>query len=201
MSRIESAAVRAGNAAEVRAGNAAAEALRRQAELDASFDAFFTDCYLRIERFLRGVCADRGLVEDATQEAFIIAREKWAVVSQFDAPLMWVRKTARYRLRDLWREQTRHAGVSIDAVPQQLLIEPTCPREAEEALLDLLRRLPPRQAAVFALAHDGYSDEEIGWELDLAVSTVRSYKAEARRRLKRLAEDGDDPTAASGRRT
>lgn len=144
----------------------------------------------RIKKFLQRACDDPGLVEDAFQEALIVAHAKWDVVKTHKNPLSWVRKTAYYKL--LSSLQTRRREVvgleEHDSVP---IADPSNEWEAEIVLRELMRRLPTRQRAVLALAAEGCDDEEIGQQLGLAVATVRTYKSAARRKLKKLAEGAD----------
>lgn len=162
---------------------------RRQAELQASFERFFLESHPRVEQFLRRVCPDRDLAQDAAQEAFIVTHAKWETVVQHPKPLMWVNKTAWYKLMKLLDQESRYSGVGLDDVPPRLLIEPTDPREAQETLLAMLWSLPLRERAVLALVHDGWSDEEIGWKLDLTIASIRTYKADGRRKMRQLLEE------------
>ncbi|MBT8224209.1 MAG: sigma-70 family RNA polymerase sigma factor [Dactylosporangium sp.] len=175
-------------------------AQRRQAEPDAMFERFFNASYPLVVRFLWRLCSNHDLVQDAAQEAFITAKAKWETVSGYDKPLIWVRKVARFELMRLLKQQNRQACVSLDAVPPQLIVEPKDPREAQQALLYLLRRLPQRQAAVLALVVDGCTDKEISWELDLTINTVRSYKSAARQKMQQLAAQAGYQDVASRRR-
>ncbi|BCB81686.1 hypothetical protein GCM10022251_15710 [Phytohabitans flavus] len=170
---------------------------RRLAELDASFEDFCRNNIVAVERFLRSLCGDRELVQEAVQETFITARDKWEEISGYEKPLAWVYKTARYKLMNEQARQRREATAPLDEVPADRLVAPPADsREAQEWLLGCLRRLPERQAAVFALALEGWTDPEIARILGLADNTVRSYKAAVRRRLKRFAEEaGFDPSA------
>ena len=186
----------AGSAA-ARAVPAEDEAARRQAELDESLTRFIQENHKLIERFLRRLCADRALVEDALQEALITTCAKWEIVSQHDQPLFWVRKTAWHKLMAL--QESGRGTVRLDDVLPEALVEPTNPWEAQLMVQYLLRRLPARQAAVLALAADGNTDEEICLQLDLALTTVRSYKAAARRKLKELAEQAEYAAATRRR--
>ncbi|MDQ7907230.1 RNA polymerase sigma factor [Phytohabitans sp. ZYX-F-186] len=164
---------------------------QRLAELDASFEDFCRDHIVPVERFLRGLCGDRELVQEAVQETLITARDKWEQISGYEKPLAWVYKTARYKLMNEQARQRREATTALDEVPSDRLAAPPADsREAQDWLLRCLRRLPARQAAVFALALEGWTDPEIARILGMADNTVRSYKSAARRRLKELAEEG-----------
>ena len=176
-----------------------AEAHRRRSALDTSFEVFFRENYPRIERFLWRLCADRSLVDDAVQEAFIVAQHKWEFVAQHQRPLIWVRKTALHKLMQLQKRQSRHSAAPLDTVRPEHLAEPTGAREAQQTLLYLLRQLPARPAMVLALVVDGSTDEEIALELDLTINTVRAYKAQARKRFAELAAQADFEVAARRR--
>jgi RNA polymerase sigma-70 factor (ECF subfamily) len=173
------------------------DAQRRQTQLDESFTMFIRENYTVIQRFLLGVCSDPELVEDALQEALITTRAKWEDVSQFEKPLFWVRKTAWYKLLGLQKDS--RATMRLDDVSPEAFAEPTSPREAQLMVQSLLRQLPQRQAAVIALAADGHTDEEICQQLDLAQTTVRTYKAAARRKLRELAEQAEYDAATRRR--
>ena len=155
--------------------------------------------YHRIERFLWRLCADRALVDDAVQEAFIVAQHKWEFVSQHMRPLIWVRKTAVNKLMQLQKRQSKHSAARLDVVKPERLAEPADAREAQQATLYLLRQLPARPAMVLALVMDGSTDEEIALELDLTINTVRHYKALARKRFAELAEQTGFEAAARRR--
>lgn len=173
---------------------------QRLAELDASFEDFCRDNIVAVERFLRSQCGDRELVQEAVQETLITARDKWEEISGYEKPLAWVYKTARYKLMNEQARQRRDLTVALDEVPSDRLVAPPADsREAQEWLLGSLRRLPERQAAVFALAFEGWSDPEIARILGMADNTVKSYKSAARRRLKALAEEAGFTAPAQGR--
>jgi PAS domain S-box-containing protein len=143
------------------------DAQRRQAELEESFVDFIEVNYPTIELFLLRQCTDRPLVEEALQEALVTAMAHWARVSQHGKPLSWVRKTAWHKLMNLLDQQK-----SPDPAPP-----------AETVLQRLLAELPVRQRSVLALAADGVPAEEIAKQLDLAVTTVRTYTSAAREQL------------------
>ncbi|MFY1672609.1 RNA polymerase sigma factor [Plantactinospora sp. WMMB334] len=192
--------MRGGDNAVVRAETAARLGDRGQAESEVSFEAFCQRNFVRVERFLLAQCPDRGLVEDAVQEAFITARDKWEQIREYEKPLAWMYKTARYKLLVLRRRRRQETEISLDEVPPERLAEPADPAEARELLRGWLPQLPPRQAEVFMLALDGWTDQEIATLLGIAYNTVRTYRQEARSRLKELAQQaGFDTPAGRGR--
>jgi RNA polymerase sigma factor (sigma-70 family) len=161
---------------------------RRQEKSNEKLVQFIRAHEGQIKHFLQRVCDDPGLVEDAFQEALVVTYARWDVVSQLDQPLFWVRRAAWYKLQGLLRGRRREV-VGLDEIEPASLTEPSSAWEAEVTLRELLRRLPTRPRAVLALAADGYQDEEICQQLGLALTTVRTYKSAARKRLKELAEE------------
>ena len=173
------------------------DAQRRQHGLDESLVQFIQANETRIKWFLQRICDDSGLVEDAFQEALIVARAKWEVVSRHVQPLFWVRKTAWYKLLTLL-DSGRDVGGLAEIEPEPIG-DPSAQWEAEQMLRQLLSRLPARQRAALALAMDGCDDMEIAHQLGLALTTVRSYKVTARRKLKELTEEAGREAAARSR--
>jgi RNA polymerase sigma-70 factor (ECF subfamily) len=161
---------------------------RRQAELDATFEAFCQENLHRVERFLRSQCPERELVDDAVQETFLTTRAKWDVVRHYEKPLGWVYKAARNKLWVQRARRYRNPTVGLDDVPPERLAEPADSRAAQDLLLSWLQRLPTRQAEVFCLAEEeGFTELEIAQILGIAYNTVHTYKQEARQRLRQLA--------------
>lgn len=173
---------------------------RGESEPDRGFEEFCQQNFVQVERFLLGQCRDRSLVEDAVQEAFITARDKWEQIKDYEKPLAWMYKTARYKLLVLRRRYRQDVVLGLDEVPSERPVEPTDAAEARELLRLWLPQLPPRQAEVFLLALEGWPDIEIARTLGIAYNTVRAYRQQARRRLKELAQEaGFDGPAGGGR--
>ena len=127
---------------------------RRQEEFHESLVRLIQANTNTINRFLERVCSDRGLAEDALQEALIEAWAQWEVVSGHERPLFWVRKAAWYKLQNLMRSQQREV-VGLPETEPVAISDPTDQWQAEQELRWLLRQLPLRPRAVLALAADG----------------------------------------------
>jgi len=131
---------------------------------------------------------DRGLAEEATQQAFVQA---WRAASTFDPdrPLgPWLRSIVRRTAIDLWRRERRHQARSLDDVPVGDLpaVEPL----SIEAVADIwtLRQaidaLPPASREVVRLAHmEQLTQPEIAERLGLPLGTVKSRTHTAYRQL------------------
>jgi len=205
--------VSSGDKAVARTDSGARWGDRGQVESDAGFEEFCQQNFVLVERFLLNQCPDHGLVEDAVQEAFVTARARWEQIRGYEKPLAWVYQIARHRLAVARRRGRPQAAPGPDEQPGGVAAPvrqfgapgggtggPMTPATARELLQGWLRQLPPRQAEVFTLALDGWSDHEIARVLGIAYHTARTYRQEARRRLGDLARrDGVEPGGGWGR--
>lgn len=160
-------------------------------DLRRSYEAFVGEHYTTILRYLQRQCLDRRLAEDALQEALIVTMHKWETVSGHDKPLYWVRQTARYQLLRLQERQGWKDTVALDDGRVEVA-EPTSAYEAEMVLRQVLKQLPGQHRAVLALMVEGETDEEIALQLGLAVTTVRTYKTQVRRKYRELFRSDDE---------
>lgn len=176
----------------------AAEKLH-QAALDAGFTGFFTRNHLDVEGFLQRLEADRGMVEDVSQEAFMAIRARWEDVQHYQDPRAYVMGAARNILRRHQKQRGRTPTLFIDDLNMPEVPTPTTPREAADRLAAWVQLLPPRMGEVMSLSLDGHPDRKIALLLGISHNTVREYKVEGRRKLLQLAED-DGFTVPAGRR-
>ncbi|WP_307248827.1 RNA polymerase sigma factor [Catenuloplanes indicus] len=160
-----------------------------EAELSTSYEVFYREACPVIIRHLLRVHPDRGLIEDAVHEAFIVALRKWAQVREYDVPMAWVRKVARRHLNTVIEQRGNRIEVDLEEAHEQLRVEPSTDLEVEELIIQALQRLPLRQREVMALVFDQYTDREIALELDLQVSTVQQYKSKAHSTLREMGLD------------
>ncbi|MHB8510160.1 MAG: ABC transporter substrate-binding protein [Candidatus Dormibacteria bacterium] len=72
----------------------------------AGFPAFFAQSYPRVLGIVAVTTGDRVAAEDATQEAFARALERWARVSEMASPERWVIRVAINQAIDEYRKRT-----------------------------------------------------------------------------------------------
>lgn len=133
--------------------------------------------------------SDRGLAEEATQQAFVQA---WRASSTYDPARdlgPWLATIARRAAIDIHRRESRRRHESLDATPSTDPSLVTLPPSIESVydvweVRQALNQLPPEEATLVRLQHlDGLSHTEIADRLGLPLGTVKSRTYRAHRRL------------------
>lgn len=135
-----------------------------------------------------GLLSDRGLAEEAVQQAFLQA---WRAADRYDPrrPLgAWLRSIVKNTAVDMWRRERRHAAHSIDEVAQGDLPSVEPPSIADTSDVWELRRaidgLSPAAREVVRLAHlEQLTQPEIAARLGVPLGTVKSRTHSAYRQL------------------
>lgn len=154
-----------------------------------SFDEFYAASVRRLTGQLYAMTGDRAEAEDAVQEAFARAWQRWSRVSRYADPEAWVRTVACRISISSWRKavnrsvaQRRHGpaddlpGLSPDYV----------------AIIAALRQIPSAPRQVIVLHHlVGLPVEEIARQFRLPAGTVKARLARGRRALQPLLFDGE----------
>jgi RNA polymerase sigma-70 factor (ECF subfamily) len=157
-----------------------------------SFVEFYVLGKPRMCSLLRSLTGNNPHVEDALQEAFMIARHRWDDVGGYARPDAWVIKVALRTLSG-WRRRDRHD--STGGPDDEQHADETAVRAFEqiERAVDLasaLRNLPQARRQVMTLHYRlDLSVEEIADVLDMPVGTVKSHLHHGRRQLAALFAD------------
>ncbi|MGP4052758.1 RNA polymerase sigma factor [Streptomyces sp. 2A115] len=136
------------------------------------------------------------LAKDAAQEAMTMAYRDWSGVRE---PKAWVRivgwRVANRQFRrhaDEWRLHAENPGAGAPGPGAETDPQRRWESKLEEqAVLDALRRLPPRQRQAMAWRFDGFTPAEIADHLGKPAATVRSHLRHARELLKSTWPDVD----------
>jgi RNA polymerase sigma factor (sigma-70 family) len=155
-----------------------ATGVAKKPAVGSNYSAFFRDFYPVVFRFLLKAGINTSFAEDATQEAFITAYNRWPDVGKYEAPNSWVCTVALRLARRYVRLQKLH--IPLDRIADSSFQED--PFEAE-SVLSVLQSLPTRQRECIALLVDGFTPTEISEALSLSDSTVRSNIRHARRNI------------------
>ncbi len=147
------------------------------------FDQLYRREYGRMVALAYALTGDRGVAEEAAQDAFLAAHRDWNRVGRYDAPGAWVRRVVLNRSRTRLRSRARESRALrrlVDATPTT--IGPV--ERDDDAFWDAVRALPRRQAQCVALRYvDELDTEEIAAVLGCAVPTVRVHLHRARAAL------------------
>jgi len=155
---------------------------------EADFDVFYRTTRHRVVTTLYALTGDLGTAQDAAQEAYARAWQRWSQLADYDDPEAWVRTVARRICLSAWRK----ARNGYKAYRRHGTAPPAgAPGDDTMALVAALRRLPTEQRVAIALHHLlDLPVAEVARETGTSVSTVKSRLARGRRTLSALlAED------------
>jgi RNA polymerase sigma factor (sigma-70 family) len=153
---------------------------------DASYERFFEAQYSGICRALwlgLGAGCDP---EDAAQDAFARAYQKWSVVSRLDRPATWVYVVAVRQAKRNQRRRDRSSG-SAWATETLQQAEDVASRLSIVAALD---QLAPRQRLAIVLRY--YADlslQDIAKAMNCREGTVKATLHSAHQRLRIILDD------------
>jgi len=148
---------------------------------DGGFELFYRDTRHRVVTFLYATGGDLGEAQDAAQEAYARAWQRWGRLASYGDPEAWVRTVGYRLLINHWRKVRngliayRRHGLPAHADP---------PSDELLALVAALRRLPAEQRRAIVLFH--LVDLSVGAIADqtgVPVNTVKSHLARGRRAL------------------
>jgi RNA polymerase sigma factor (sigma-70 family) len=172
--------------------SAPAETTTAADEVTAEFETFYRHFLPMLIGFLRWQGVPLRDAADLAQETMMQAYRSWPTITH---PKAWARRVAS-------RMWARHLATACpedpiadvaDVSPLLLAIPDVDAWEQRHLVLVALDTLPPRQRQVLAWTLDGYTPTEIGAELQIEPSTVRSSLKLARRAIAAfLATGGDD---------
>lgn len=161
------------------------------------FDEFYRASAPRVVHLVYASTGDLELAQDATQEAFARAWQRWDQVSAADEPLAWVRTVARRIAISAWRKDTNRTKAMERHGEQQ---GPTGPTEDRVAVVEALRTLGPELRETLALHYlADLSVEEISRQTGSPPGTIKARlhrgRAQLARTLTTTPEGGPDEHA------
>jgi RNA polymerase sigma-70 factor (sigma-E family) len=154
-----------------------------------SFDAFVRARLPELLRFGRALTGSEHAAADLVQDALERTLMRWSRITRED-PEGYVRRAMVNRSISVWRKLSRER--ITEQPPSESYRDP----ERDDALLEALRRLPPRQRAVIALRYyDDLTEAQTAAVLGCSIGTVKSQASDAMAKLRGLlAETTGDPS-------
>jgi RNA polymerase sigma-70 factor (ECF subfamily) len=163
-----------------------------------SFEELYARQFNFVWRNLRRLGVPAALVEDATQDTFVVVHRRLADLRPDASPTGWLFGIAWRVARDYRRRLHRKPAVSLDVDTQASdargPFEQAASAQAGRVLERFLQTLDPDRRAVFVLAElEGMSAPEIGQALSAPVNTVYSRLRTARERFVTFLEAEVEP--------
>jgi RNA polymerase sigma-70 factor (ECF subfamily) len=158
------------------------------------FDAFYTSSVRRVIHHVYLVCGNLAEAQDAAQDAYARAWQRWSTIADYDDPEAWVRTVAWRLAANRWRGMRRWLAARIRLGAPPVVPGPTPDRVA---LMAALRKLSEAQRRVVVLHYlYGLTVAEISATTEMPAGTVKVYLARGRTALAALLsndekEDGD----------
>jgi RNA polymerase sigma-70 factor (sigma-E family) len=153
-------------------------------DADDGFEEFYRSTRQRVVTVLYALGGDLTEAQDAAQEAYVRAWQRWSRISEYDDPEAWVRTVGHRLLINRWRKirnglvaYRRHGPDPAAAAPSENTV----------ALVAALRRLPKEQRQAIVLHHlADLSVPEIAAQTETPTGTVKARLARGRRALAEL---------------
>jgi RNA polymerase sigma-70 factor (ECF subfamily) len=148
------------------------------------FAGFYHGTRQRVVTFLYAMSGDRVEAQDAAQEAYVRAWQRWSTISTYDDPEAWVR-TVGYRLcLNRWRK-ARNRIVAYRRHGAHSVVGP--PDEDTVALVAALKTLPTPERVAITLHHLlDLSVAEVAAQTGVSVNTIKTRLVRGRRKLASL---------------
>jgi RNA polymerase sigma factor (sigma-70 family) len=144
-----------------------------------TFETWFGHAYKQVVGAMLLSFGDRDLAEEAAQEAFARAFERWDRVSDLDRPTAWVFVVATNFVRRRLRRRSTEALLLMKSRGPMPV-----PEETGMELWDLVRTLPERQRTAIVLRYVGdLSEREVAQAMGITAGGVAKTLNKARARM------------------
>jgi RNA polymerase sigma factor (sigma-70 family) len=159
--------------------SAAAIPMRTEAVEEVEFEHVFAEAYHRVVGLVTAVTGDESLAEDAAQEAFARAYQRWNRVGRLDRPDLWIARVASRIAIDGWRKRRRETALEgtdrghLSDDVQRLWVR-----------WQLERLSPMQRATVLLHCWEGRPVAEVATLLGRSQATVRTHLLLGRRRFR-----------------
>lgn len=149
---------------------------------NGEFDQWFAQNHRRVLSSVLIVCAgDMHRAEDATNDAFLDALQKWDRVSEMSSPTSWVTKVAINKAKRSWLRRKRY----VDPVNVDTLDLAVFDNASTTELWNAVAQLTVKQRTAIVLRYvDDLTQGDIAAQLDIAPGTVSATLTQARTKLR-----------------
>jgi RNA polymerase sigma-70 factor, ECF subfamily len=163
----------------------------RDAAYAADFDDFVERHSTRLVRSLALISLDRGLAEDAAQEAFLQLYLHWGEVPRMKDPAAWLYRVAINRCKN-YRRALGYTAQLIDRLGRSVEHDSFSPEQwsPRADFVALFKPLPKRQRTAVVLHYlADLSTAEIAQAMGISEGAVGSHLHKARQSLREHLEE------------
>jgi RNA polymerase sigma-70 factor (sigma-E family) len=154
------------------------------------FDEFYRSTRQRVLAYLYAACGDLAEAQDAAQEAYVRAWQRWSRLRDYADPEAWIRIVGWRVLASRWRQVRAGARAYRRLGPPP---DHPAPSEETVALVAALRRLPTDQRVALVLHHIvELPVAQVAEETGVPVGTVKARLARGRQALAALLPDTEE---------
>jgi RNA polymerase sigma-70 factor (ECF subfamily) len=159
--------------------------LTRAQQAEIEFDDFFDTTLDRTIALLTLITRDVHAAEDAAQEAYARAYQRWGHVRAMDRPDLWVVRVGTNIAINIWKKHRREKNFDVDTAGGQPEMDGLI---AHEQWVNWgLDTLSLAQRRAFVMHHaQGWSIPDVAIDMKATESTVRTHLQRAREKLRAL---------------
>lgn len=154
------------------------------------FNALIRRYYFSLVNFADNIVKSREDAEDIVQNLFVKIWEEQSLPDNEKAVGSYlyasVKNLSLNCLRDNERLKLHHSQFVMEIAGEKSLREKVIEEESYRLLRGAIRQLPERSALLMTLTLQGLSQEEIGKRMDISLSSVKSMKAYAIQKLRKV---------------
>ena len=157
---------------------------------DAALDELYAAHWRQLVRLSVLLVRDTGLAEEIVQDAFVAMHGRWGRLREPDRALAYLRQAVVNRSRSALRHRAvvaRHDAAQRPPAAEPGADESSVAAVRRDAVLDALRRLPPRQREALALRYYlDLSEAEIADAMGISRGAVKSHASRGSAALRDL---------------
>jgi len=145
-----------------------------------SFKQFFENFYPSLCLFANKYTRDPDISLDIVQEAFVYFWNKKKDFSSIRSAKSYLFKYVKNRGLNYLRDQEKQKGLNYEQLDSEIFFRDNLiEEETYQAIYDAIKYLPPQGQKVIELSLDGLKNQEIAFELDISINTVKTIKLRA----------------------
>jgi RNA polymerase sigma-70 factor (ECF subfamily) len=163
-------------------------ALPRAESMESEFSDFCLATRVRTIALIALVTRDVHAAEDAAQEAYARAYQRWGRVRKLSRPDLWVVRVGTNVAISAWKKTRKESELDADELSTESVGSGLDGHIAQDLWVEWgLSSLSTSQRVAFVMHHaQGWSTADVAAAMGSSESTVKTHLARAKRRLRNL---------------